>query len=1231
MQCIQINLNKCKNATEQIFSYLVRNHPCVGLIQEPYSFRGKFPSHKGFKIYGVENSRAICIVPNMMPVFMNHHLSNKDHTVVEFMNGDETLILASIYCDINLEPISRELTNISNFLQRSNKKAIIGLDTNSWTPIWGSNSSNRRGMQFEEFVCEYHFDVMNRGKSPTFISSQGSSCIDVTLAYGCKDLVKSWEVLPGYFFTDHRAIKFFINSENLDQPTVQHIDWAKFKDALSVKKQSYPLWTAETVEFEAAELESIINQTLASCSSSSQMRVKDHIWWNEDLNSLRTKVMHLNVKMRNSNTAVAKERFLAAKKEFQRACRKEKRNSWKKYVSEISSPKSISLLNKILQKKKIEDIGILKDSEGNFAKSPQESINILMKSHHPDGELLHEANFSTSSTNSVPTSGVQSSSRPKAGRSTAYQNLFVTQKNFSEKKFCSKGDLNFSFITKEAVKLSIMSFGPHKIGGPDNYRPIVLQHFIQNENALTRLTTLYQAILELNYLPKHWTNAKVVFIPKPNKNDYSDPKSYRPISLMSFLLKALEKVVLWEIERSMANNPLSKDQHAFRKGYSCNTAISDLVDKVESNILQDKYALSIFLDIAGAFDTIKFSSIIKAMTEHNIPQKIVKWYSHFLNNRTAYTEIKGIKSSIKVKRGTPQGGILSPLAWNLVFEQFIKLFKTGPVSIGAYADDAALTIGGLDPGSMIDIMQTSINKATSWGAEQNLTFVPSKTNAIFFHRKKTLVPPKQLKINGIPIAFEKQIKYLGVYLDQKLTWKYHVGQKIMKAKKSLMMVRSAIGTLWGCTPLALTWFYKGIVMPSLTYGSLVWSRACLDGNVQRKLTSLNRLLALCLMPLRKSTPTAGLEVILNIPPPDLKVKETALNTMLRVLPHNRTRWLGYGKKGKGHIAYAKNELLDLGIKEWDFDTVNKMSVSKDFTVDLQSFMSGQLNSNTELTCFTDGSKLKGMAGYGLGITQNDTVIDSENGCIGTEHSVFQAEVLAIHKACERLFTLNAKSVTIYSDSQSALSALAGWKITSKTVSKCIDNLNLLGQQSTVDLKWCKGHSNITGNELADFLAKSGTTNLGNQIAIPKPLSWAKQLIRQSTNREWCHKWYFTNIARQTKIWFPSINQKASKILCTLPRKELGLLTQMITGHNRLSRHESLVNPAVSPTCRKCMEEEETAWHIIAECPMLLNKRWQTFKIPFLDNPPVWRPWTLLRFLQIAKIEEMNQREDLLPP
>ena len=90
------------------------------------------------------------------------------------------------------------------------------------------------------------------------------------------------------------------------------------------------------------------------------------------------------------------------------------------------------------------------------------------------------------------------------------------------------------------------------------------------------------------------------------------------------------------------------------------------------------------------------------------------------------------------------------------------------------------------------------------------------------------------------------------------------------------------------------------------------------------------------------------------------------------------------------------------------------------------------------------------------------------------------------------------------------------------------------------------------------------------------------------------------------------------------------MVQMITGHNRLNRHESLINPEVSPTCRLCKEEDETSWHIIGECPMLRFKRWQSMGEAFLENPPDWNPRKLLRFFHIAKIVEMNQREDLDP-
>lgn len=90
----------------------------------------------------------------------------------------------------------------------------------------------------------------------------------------------------------------------------------------------------------------------------------------------------------------------------------------------------------------------------------------------------------------------------------------------------------------------------------------------------------------------------------------------------------------------------------------------------------------------------------------------------------------------------------------------------------------------------------------------------------------------------------------------------------------------------------------------------------------------------------------------------------------------------------------------------------------------------------------------------------------------------------------------AKSVTIFSDSQSAISALAGFKIKSKTVANCIDNLNSLGETTTVEIKYIQAHRNHTGNEVADCDAKLGTKNTYNKVNIPPPISWAKLILKQ---------------------------------------------------------------------------------------------------------------------------------------
>ena len=93
-------------------------------------------------------------------------------------------------------------------------------------------------------------------------------------------------------------------------------------------------------------------------------------------------------------------------------------------------------------------------------------------------------------------------------------------------------------ITEEKLFLAIHSFGKLKGAGLDEIKPIVLQNM--GSNARQRLLNIYKASYMLSYIPSNWCKAKVIFLPKNGKEDYSQPRSYRPISLISCLAKIYE-------------------------------------------------------------------------------------------------------------------------------------------------------------------------------------------------------------------------------------------------------------------------------------------------------------------------------------------------------------------------------------------------------------------------------------------------------------------------------------------------------------------------------------------------------------------------------------------------------------------------------------------------------------------------------------------------------------------
>ena len=195
--------------------------------------------------------------------------------------------------------------------------------------------------------------------------------------------------------------------------------------------------------------------------------------------------------------------------------------------------------------------------------------------------------------------------------------------------------------------------------------------------------------------------------------------------------------------------------------------------------------------------------------------------------------------------------------------------------------------------------------------------------------------------------------------------------------------------------------------------------------------------------------------------------------------------------------------------------------------------------------------------------------------LGTNKTVYQAEVTAIQKAASWLHTQNIKHkvITIHSDSQSSLDALDKVTTNSETVLKCMEDLNTLGTNNDISLKLIKAHVGNLGNETADALAKRGT-KLGEDKkieGISDPVINLKNNIKNHYYKRWNREWKTYPDARQTKQWFPNTDRHKSKKILQLDKVQLGKTVQFLTGHNNLMRHRHIKDKTINPTCRMCRE------------------------------------------------------------
>ena len=219
-------------------------------------------------------------------------------------------------------------------------------------------------------------------------------------------------------------------------------------------------------------------------------------------------------------------------------------------------------------------------------------------------------------------------------------------------------------------------------------------------------------VIKLHFTPTLWKEARVIFIPKPGKTDYSLPKSFRPISLSNYLLKVLEKLLTWHTDEMLLTSPIHPRQHGFQRRKCTESAISHTVNQIEKFIFKKQHCIGLFLDIQAAFDTISPKHIRDCLIEKDIDSDAVAWYYNYLTHRNLHTNIAGYEGNVTIDIGFPQGGVCSAKFWIIAFDKALQIINSGTTTGFGFADDICVLAGGADINNSVNVIQHKINLLT---------------------------------------------------------------------------------------------------------------------------------------------------------------------------------------------------------------------------------------------------------------------------------------------------------------------------------------------------------------------------------------------------------------------------------------------------------------------------------------------------------------------------------------